>query len=44
MSLNSYELIKKDKLTSDIYELTFQVKDKFDFKPGQFVTFILPNI
>jgi NAD(P)H-flavin reductase len=44
MSLNSYELIKKNKLTSDVYELTFQSKEKFDFKPGQFITFILPNI
>jgi NAD(P)H-flavin reductase len=44
MSLNSYELIKKNKLTSDVYELTFQSKEQFDFKPGQFITFILPNI
>ena len=44
MPLNYFRLIEKRKLTSDIYELVFQASEKFDFLPGQFITFILPNI
>jgi len=44
MPLNSFTLIDKKILTSDIYELVFQANEKFDFLPGQFITFILPNI
>jgi ferredoxin-NADP reductase len=44
MPLNSFKLIDKKTLTSDIYELVFQASEKFDFLSGQFITFILPNI
>mgnify|MGYP003684150967 CR=1 FL=1 len=44
MPLNSFKLIDKKKLTTDVYELVFQASEKFDFLAGQFITFILPNI
>ncbi|MCP4524018.1 MAG: FAD-dependent oxidoreductase [Candidatus Gracilibacteria bacterium] len=44
MALNQYTLTQKKKLTSDIYELIYEAKDLFKFTPGQFITFILPNI
>jgi CDP-4-dehydro-6-deoxyglucose reductase len=44
MPLNQYSLIEKKSLTSDIFELTFQAKESFDFISGQFITFILPGI
>lgn len=44
MPLNSFKLIEKKNLTEDVYELVFQASEGFDFLPGQFITFILPNI
>lgn len=44
MWLNKYKLLEKTQLTDDVYELTFEAEDSFDFLPGQFVNFILPNI
>ena len=42
MPLNSFKLIGKKNLTSDVYEITIEASQKFDFLPGQFITFILP--
>ena len=44
MTLNTFEIIKKEKLTNDIYEITLTANEKFNFEAGQFVTFILPGI
>jgi ferredoxin-NADP reductase len=44
MPLNQYTLTEKKSLTKDVFELTFEAKEGFDFISGQFITFILPNI
>lgn len=44
MPLNSFKIIEKKKLTKDVYEITVEANKKFDFLPGQFITFILPWI
>jgi NAD(P)H-flavin reductase len=44
MPLNSFKLIDKKNLTNDVYELKFKASEKFNFLPGQFITFILPWI
>lgn len=44
MALNQYTLTEKKSLTADIFELTFEAKESFDFIAGQFVTFIIPKI
>jgi NAD(P)H-flavin reductase len=42
MPLNSFKIIEKKQLTKDVYEITVEANEKFDFLPGQFITFILP--
>jgi len=41
MITNKFKLIKKTKLTHDIYELIFVSEQKLSSLPGQFITFIL---
>ena len=44
MWILNFKLIKKEKLTSDVFELTFENKEELEQKPGQFITFLLPKI
>lgn len=44
MPLNKYTLTEKKSLTWDIFELTFEAKESFDFISGQFITFVIPSI
>lgn len=39
--IQNFELIEKNKLTNDIFELHFKSDEYFDFIPGQFITFLL---
>ena len=36
-------LAKKEKLTHDVFELIFTSEQEVSYKPGQFITFILPS-
>ncbi len=42
--IKNFKLIKKEKLTPDVYEMTFEASDKIDVLPGQFVTFLIDKI
>lgn len=44
MWLNNFKLLDKKLLTHDVYELTFEVQETFNFLAGQFITFLLPHI
>jgi len=44
MWLENFKLIKKEKLTHDIFELVFELWHNVVMKPWQFITFILPKI
>ncbi len=44
MWLEKFKLIKKEKLTHDVYELIFELENKVNMIPGQFITFILPKL
>ena len=39
-----FEIIKKINLTSDVFEIHYKCNEDFEMKPGQFITFILPEI
>ena len=40
--LQNFKLIEKKNLTHNIYELVFEAENSFDFKAGQFITFLIP--
>lgn len=40
--IQNFKLINKKNLTSNIYELDFESDNNFTFKPGQFITFLIP--
>ena len=42
--IKKFEVIKKINLTPDVFEIHYKCNEKFDIKPGQFITFILPKI
>ena len=42
--MKTFEIIKKINLTPDVFEIHYQSSEKFNIKPGQFITFILPKI
>ncbi len=42
--IKDFTLIEKRKLTNDLFEIVFETKEWFDFKSGQFITFLLPYI
>ncbi len=44
MGLLQATLVRKDLLTTDVFELEYQLSEKKEFIPGQFITFILPGI
>ncbi len=44
MWLETFKLIKKTKLTHDIYELIFELENNVKMIYGQFITFILPKL
>ena len=44
MAMMQAVLIKKQKLTDDVFELHYKISEKKEMKPGQFITFILPGI
>lgn len=44
MWLKSFKLTHKQKLTHDVYELVFKCEEDLSPLPGQFMTFLLPNI
>ncbi len=44
MSLQLYTLTQNNKLTPDVFELIFKAPGKIEMKPGQFITFLLPEI
>lgn len=39
--IQNFELIKKEKLTHNVYELEFEWEKEFEFKSWQFITFII---
>lgn len=43
MWFNNYKLISKKKLTSDVFEMIFEIQDDFLIIPWQFITFLLPK-
>lgn len=43
MWLNNYKLLSKKNLTSDVFEMVFEIQDDFLITPGQFITFLLPK-
>lgn len=43
MQKSDFLLISKKILTSDVFELCFQSREKLEFLPGQFITFLLPK-
>jgi len=44
MAMKKFKLIEKTKLTHDVYHMNFQIDDKLNIQPGQFITFILPKL
>ncbi|NVP17362.1 FAD-dependent oxidoreductase [Candidatus Gracilibacteria bacterium] len=40
--LQNFKLINKKNLTDNIFELIFEAENNFNFKPGQFITFLIP--
>lgn len=40
--IQNFKLINKRNLTQNIYELDFEADNNFAFKPGQFITFLIP--
>lgn len=42
--IKDFKLTKKTKLTPDVFEMIFEVEEKFSYNYWQFITFILPNI
>lgn len=40
--IQNFKLINKKNLTHNIYELDFEADNSFPFKPGQFITFLIP--
>ena len=44
IKIQNFKLVKKKKLTHDIYELVFEWKEEMEFKNGQFITFLLIEI
>ncbi|MDD3145330.1 MAG: hypothetical protein PHV23_04435, partial [Candidatus Gracilibacteria bacterium] len=40
--IQNFKLINKKNLTHNIYELDFEADTIFTFKPGQFITFLIP--
>jgi len=44
MAINNFKLIEKKNLTHDVYEIVFKWEHKLTMKPGQFITFLLPNL
>ena len=44
MSLKLYALTENNKLTPDVFELIFRWPESINMKPGQFITFLLPEI
>ena len=44
VKIQNFELIRKVKLTNDIFKMEFEGENKLDFLYGQFITFILPKI
>jgi len=42
--MKSFKIIKKINLTPDVFEIHYKCSEKFEIKPGQFITFILPKI
>jgi len=39
-----FEITKKINLTDDVFEIHYKASESFKIKPGQFITFILPEI
>lgn len=44
MAMKKFKLIKKEKLTDNVFHMVFQIEKKLDMQPWQFITFILPGI
>lgn len=44
MAIKNFNLIEKNSLTKDVFELIFEWEEKLDMKPWQFITFLLPNL
>lgn len=44
MWLETFNLKEKNKLTHDVFELIFELREEVKMLPGQFITFILPKI
>ncbi|MDD2907413.1 MAG: FAD-dependent oxidoreductase [Candidatus Gracilibacteria bacterium] len=40
--IQNFKLINKKNLTPNVYELDFESDNDFSFKPGQFITFLIP--
>lgn len=43
MWFSNFKLIKKEKITKDVFELVFESEKDFEITPGQFITFMLPK-
>ena len=43
MAIKNFKLIQKNKLTNDVFELTFKSNEILNSLAGQFITFLLPN-
>ncbi|MBW7954225.1 FAD-dependent oxidoreductase [Candidatus Gracilibacteria bacterium] len=43
MGFSNFKLIKKEKITKDVFELVFESEKDFEITPGQFITFMLPK-
>lgn len=43
MWFSNFKLIKKEKITKDVFELIFESEKDFEIIPGQFITFMLPK-
>ena len=42
--MNNFKLIEKNIIADNIFELIYEPEDTFSIQPGQFITFILPQI
>lgn len=42
--MRNFTITKKIKLTTDVFEIHYKSNEEFEIKPGQFITFILPEI
>lgn len=44
MAMKKFKLTKKVALTNDVYHMTFQIEERLNMLPWQFITFILPKL